>query len=151
MASIQYPFDFHLPSTNAVSFVPVDLCATYPSALKANLRYSFEFAPPAGSILFADSHYIMDSSSHGDGLNFLYFPNYIQIHELLHPKIMNYYMPNAKGGAAGTHPDNQAELFTLASTRLLDTIIFPTPPAFYASRDSLRDHTTALETMEVFK
>src|SRR4030042_2936924 len=87
MVSIQYPFDFYLPSTNALSFVPVNLCFTYPSALKTNPRYPFEFAPPSRSILFANAHYIMDSSSYGDGLNFLYFPNYIQIPELLDPKI----------------------------------------------------------------
>jgi len=75
MASIQYPFDFHFPSANAVSFVPVDLCFTYPSALKTNLRYSFEFAPPARPKLFANAHYITDSSSYGDSFNFFYFPN----------------------------------------------------------------------------
>jgi hypothetical protein len=51
MVLIQYPFDFHLLSTNTMGFVPVDLCLTYPSALKTNLCNSFEFTPPARPIL----------------------------------------------------------------------------------------------------
>jgi len=76
MALIQYPFDFHLFSTNAVGFVPVDLCFTYPSTLKKNIRHAFEFAPSARPILIANPHYILNSSSYGDGLNFFYFSNY---------------------------------------------------------------------------
>jgi hypothetical protein len=33
--------------------------------------------------------------------------------------IPNLFHPNEKGEAAGAYPRNQAELFTLASTRLL--------------------------------
>jgi hypothetical protein len=80
MLLIQYPFDFHLLSANAMGFVPVDLCFTYPSTLKANIRHAFEFAPSARPILFANPHYILNSSSHGNGLNFLYFSNKILNH-----------------------------------------------------------------------
>jgi hypothetical protein len=77
MALIQNPFDFHLLSTNAVGFVPVNLCFTYPSAMQTNIGHTLEFAPTAKPILFANPHYILDSSSHSNGLNFLYFSYYI--------------------------------------------------------------------------
>jgi len=77
MVLIQHPFDFHLLSANAMGFVPVDLCFAYPSALKANIRHAFKFAPSARPKLFANTHYIFNSSSHGNGLNFFYFSNYI--------------------------------------------------------------------------
>jgi len=42
---------------------------------------------------------------------------------------------NGKGEAAGTHPKNKAELFTLASTRLLGALVsdpsFPLEGKFY--------------------
>jgi hypothetical protein len=39
---------------------------------------------------------------------------------------MLFLYPNAKGEAAGTHPENEAQLFTLASTRLLEEVFLIT-------------------------
>jgi hypothetical protein len=35
-----------------------------------------------------------------------------------------FFVRNEKGEAAGTHPKNEAELFTLASTRWLGILFF---------------------------
>ena len=51
----------------------------YPSALKADLGNAFELTPPAGTVLFLNSHDITDSTTDGYSFDLIDFTDYFEV------------------------------------------------------------------------
>jgi hypothetical protein len=72
--------DLHFLSTNALGFIPMDLCFTDSSTLESHISNAFEFAPPPGTKLSAKSHNVSDPATNGDGFYILDSANYLKVH-----------------------------------------------------------------------
>jgi hypothetical protein len=80
MIFAQKSLDFHLPLTDSMSLIPVQLRFTDTAAWQPNPGKAFEFSPSATTELPLKPHDIADAAPDGHGFDDFDFSNYLKIH-----------------------------------------------------------------------